>query len=83
MRWSMEILYMLLLSVSNIVFLILGAKLGRKEEVKLPELNPVKVIQEHKSHKETQRELDKIETILQNIENYDGTPNNQQDVPGR
>jgi hypothetical protein len=60
---------------------ILGAKLGRKEEIKVPELNPVKAIQEYKSQKETQRELDKMETILQNIENYDGTANNQTDVP--
>lgn len=43
--------------------------------------NPVKAVKEYKAQKEAKKEHDRIETILANISNYDGTENNQVEVP--
>ena len=85
----MEILLTALIAVSMtgalccICFLI-GAKVGQKvskgEAVELPSVNPIKAIRESKEHKEAEREQDKLETILRNIERYDGTARGQEDV---
>ncbi len=66
---------------------IIGAKVGQKvskgEDIELP--HPVKTWQENHAKREAekaaQREQDKLNAILQNIDRYDGTPANQQDVP--
>lgn len=62
----------------------LGAKVGQtvtqNKTLETPNLNPVKKIQEIKKTKEEKKELDKKNKILQNIENYDGTGANQQEV---
>ena len=63
------------------VCFLLVRQLNTPEMPKFP--NPVKAIKEHKASKETKAEQDRISTILQNIENYDGTANNQEDVPWR
>ena len=63
------------------VCLLLVKQLNAPEMPKL--LNPVKAIKEHKASKEAKVEQDRISTILQNIENYDGTANGQEDVPWR
>ena len=66
-----------------ICFLI-GAKVGQKvskgEAVELPSVNPIKAYIEHKSNKEAEMEQDKLDTILRNIEKYDGTARGQKDV---
>lgn len=81
----MEIIYILALTVSNIVCLMIGTKLGQKvvkgEEIKLPTVNPIEVIREHKDKQEARWEQDRINTILQNLEAYDGTANGQREVP--
>lgn len=80
----MELLFIALLSALNIVCFIIGAKVGQKvvkgEEVKLPSLNPMEVHRKHEARKEAQKEQDKVETIMQNIERYDGTSRGQKDV---
>ncbi len=67
---------------------ILGAKVGQKvvrgEEVETPKisaLNPLKMYEEHKEKEEVKKEREKINTILRNIERYDGTDSGQEDVP--
>ena len=67
---------------------ILGAKVGQKvvrgEEVETPKisaLNPLKMYEEHKEKEEVKKEKDKMNTILRNIERYDGTDAGQEDVP--
>jgi hypothetical protein len=67
---------------------ILGAKVGQKvvrgEEIETPKisaLNPLKMYEEHKEKEEAKREKEKLETILENIEKYDGTGKGQEDVP--
>ncbi len=81
----MEVLLLAVMALSNIFCFMIGAKVGQSvvkgEEVKLPSVNPLKVYREHESRKEAEREMGKLDTILHNIENYDGTPNNQKDVP--
>jgi hypothetical protein len=63
------------------VCMLLLRQMNVSELPKVP--NPVKAIKEHKASKEAKAEQDRISTILQNIENYDGTANGQEDVPWR
>lgn len=64
---------------------LLGAKVGQAvskgERVELP--NPVEAIEKHKTKRRAEQEMDKMNTILQNIESYDGTSVGQRDVPKR
>ena len=67
-----------------IVCFFIGAKVGQKasngEPVELPSLNPLNAIREHKNRVAAEQEQSKIETIMQNIEKYDGTARGQEDV---
>ena len=64
---------------------VVGAKVGQTvskgEAVELPDLNPTKVFLVHKEKKKADEEQKRLEIVMQNIENYDGTPDNQKDVP--
>ena len=66
---------------------VAGAKLGQKvsrgEEITTPAVNPFKAYQERQARQEAQMEQDKMDTIMRNIESYDGTGFGQEDVPGR
>ena len=81
----MEVLLMMILSLSNIACFIIGASLRQKvnkgESVKLPTVNPVEAIKEHREQKEYDYKQSQLETILRNIDNYDGTDYGQEDVP--
>ena len=81
----MEILLILITGTLNVVCFLIGAKVGqtvaRGEEVKLPTVNPIERIRERKDKKEAEWEQDRINTILQNVESYDGTANGQREVP--
>lgn len=88
----MEIVLILVLilavSALNIACFFIGAKVGQRvtkgENIELPSLNPVKAVKEHnekkQAEKEAEREQERIRTIMENIENYDGTPYGQKDV---
>lgn len=77
--------------ISNIACFYLGAKIGQTvskgETIKLPdvELNPIKAFKEYKEesefNREQQKELDKLDAILANLESYDGTGAGQKDIP--
>lgn len=81
----MEALLLLLTGFLNIVCFIIGARVGQTvskgEPVKMPSVNPLKVIREREDKKEAEREQERIETIMRNIEAYDGTGAHQEDVP--
>lgn len=81
----MEVLLLAVFGAANILCFMIGAKVGqavaKDETVELPNLNPIEAIREHNSKKEAEREQERIDTIWQNIENYDGTSNGQKDVP--
>lgn len=66
---------------------LMGAKVGQTvskgETIETPTVNPAKAIKEHRARQEAEIEASRIETIMQNIENYDGTGFKQEDVPKR
>lgn len=80
-------LIMLASGAMCIVSFYLGAKMGQTvgkgEEVKLPTVNPMEAYREHEARREARKEQDRLDTILRNIEKYDGTERGQADVPGR
>ena len=83
----MEVLLVLVVSAANIACFLIGAKVTnaviKGEEIKLPTVNPLEIVREHKAKVEAKMEQDRVETILRNIESYDGTAYGQEDVPGR
>lgn len=81
----MEVLILLIAGAMNIACFLIGAKVGQKvskgETIETPTLNPLKAFREHEAKKEAEMEQNKLDTILRNIERYDGTGNGQEDVP--
>lgn len=79
------ILIILVSGTLNAVCFFIGARIGQKvskgETIEAPTLNPMKAIREREERKEADKESERLEIILQNIENYDGSPNGQRDVP--
>ncbi len=82
----MEILIILTVGALNAVCFLIGAKVGQKvskdEPIEIPSFNPLKAYREAQDRREAEREQDKLDTILQNIEAYDGTGARQKDVNG-
>ena len=85
----MEILLLIIMllpimGVVNIVCFSIGAKIGQAvnkgERVETPNLNPMKAIRERNARKSEEIRQDKLNTILRNIERYDGTSKGQEDV---
>ena len=81
----MEILTILTTGALCCVSFIMGAKtvqnVKKDKDIELPNINPLKAIRERQEHKEQKKEQDKLETIMRNIEAYDGTSNRQEDIP--
>lgn len=74
----------ILLTISNIVFLIIGLVVGHKipkEERVIPEINPIKTIERIKDDFTSKKEEERLKIIEQNIDNYDGTGFNQINLP--
>lgn len=68
----------------NILSFLIGAKTAQKlqkgEEIKVPTLNPMKAYQEHREEVEASKEQERMETMLENINNYDGSSLGQKDI---
>lgn len=83
----MEIVLVLTVGAMCIGCFIVGAKVGQTvskgEDIKTPSLNPLKAYRENEERKEAQAKQDEIETIMRNVERYDGTGAGQEEVPGR
>ena len=81
----MEVLLLLVMGAINIACFMIGAKVAQTvmqgEPVEVPELNPMKAAKAHRERKEAEMERNVVETIMRNIDNYDGTPYGQEDVP--
>ena len=77
-------LYIALTGFLNIACFFIGAKVGQTvskgEKVEMPNLNPVKTYQANRAKKEIKMQQDKFDTILRNIDRYDGTAKGQEDV---
>lgn len=80
----MEILLALTVGALCIGCFLIGAKVGQTvskgETLELPSVNPFEAYRKHEAKKEAEKEQEKIDTIMRNIECYDGTSNNQIDV---
>lgn len=79
-----EIILIVVVGIMNILCFYFGAKTGQKvinkEEVKiLPD--PVKAYQKHQAKKEQEKESEVMDTILHNIDAYDGTSIGQKEIP--
>jgi hypothetical protein len=82
-----EVLLLAAMAASNILCFVIGAKIGQTvskgKEIKIPNVNPVEAVREHRSKKEAEMAQDRLATIMRNIECFDGTSRGQEDVPGR
>lgn len=78
------VILILLVGTLNIVCFFLGAKVGQKvvkgEAIETPSFNPMRAYREEQSKKEADREQSRYNTIMENIEAYDGTGMGQKDV---
>lgn len=83
----MEVLALAVMGIVNILCFVIGAKVGQTVqqgkdiELELPTVSPTESIRKHHARKEAQKEQERIDTIMRNIEGYDGTSNGQQKVP--
>ena len=81
----MVALLMAVMAASNILCFLLGAKVGQTvikgEDIQLPSINPMEIVKERRDKKEAEMEQNRIDTIMRNIESYDGTGAWQEDVP--
>ena len=81
----MEVLTLAVFAIANIFCFLIGARVGQSvtkgEKVEMPNINPMKAIREHRNKREAEKEQDRIDIIMSNIESYDGTGNGQRDVP--
>lgn len=63
--------------------IVLGQKLNKGEEIKV---NPVEIVQEkveeYKEKKESKINQEELETMLKNIDNYDGSSIGQLEIRG-
>lgn len=58
-----------------------GQKLKKDEEIKMPEVNPVKIVRNEIEAFEQKKKQDSYDTMMANIDNYDGTGLGQKDIP--
>jgi uncharacterized protein YneF (UPF0154 family) len=80
----MDILLILATGTLCIVCILIGAKIGQKvsrdETIELPNLNPIDAVIKTKEKMAVEKEKSRVEKIMQNIDNYDGTGYGQIDV---
>lgn len=73
------------ITLGNVCCFIMGGKIfqqavkGEKIGVNVP--NPVKAVQSVIDNFEESKEQDRYKTIMENIDNYNGTPLGQKDLP--
>lgn len=81
----MEVLLILVMGFMCIICFMVGAKVGQTvskgEEVKLPSVNPMDAIRKHQERKEAEFEQDRLDTIMRNLEAYNGSSDGQKEVP--
>lgn len=81
----MDVLLILTVGVLCIVCFLIGAKVGQKvakgEDITLPNLDPMEAVKAKQDKKQAQMAQDRIDTIMHNVERYDGTGRGQEDVP--
>ena len=80
----MEVLLILAIGFICIACFLIGVKVGnavaKGEEIKFP-INPMLAAKERQAKQEAEFEQNRLNTILQNIDRYDGTSDGQKEVP--
>ena len=80
----MEVLLTLAIGFVCMACFLMGAKVGQAvakgEKVELP-INPLMSAKERQTKQEAEFEQNRLDTILHNIDRYDGTSDGQKDVP--
>ena len=85
MEYFVILAFLVLVGIQNILCVIIGLKIGLalRNGESLP--NPIESYKEHRAKneakKEAKKEQDKFDTILKNIDSYDGTGFGQLEVP--
>ena len=78
------IILVLLMGGMNLLAFLIGARTAQKadkgEEITLPSINPMEAYREHRERVEAHREQERLNTMLDNIDNYDGTGTGQKDI---
>lgn len=78
------IILVLLMGGMNLLAFLIGAKTAQKadrgEEIELPTINPMKAYKEHREEIEANKEQERLNTMLENIDNYNGTGLGQKDI---
>lgn len=81
----MVILTILAVGALNIACFFIGAMVGQSvakgEKIETPSLPSVKLVKKRDEDREAEAERKRIDTIMRNIERYDGTGRGQEDVP--
>ena len=81
----MEVLLLAVMGAVNIACFIIGAKVGQTvskgEDIKTPTIHPIEAARNREEKKLAQMDQNRIDTIMRNIERYDGTTKGQEDVP--
>ena len=83
----MEAITVAVTGLMCLICFITGAKIGQAvskgEKIETPTVNPMQMVKDHRAKKEAEMEQNRLDTIMRNIESYDGTARAQEDVPGR
>ena len=58
-----------------------GQKLAKKEEITMPDMNPVTAISKQIETVEQKKKQKVLDIMMSNIDNYDGTGLGQKDIP--
>jgi hypothetical protein len=78
------LLLVVFISLSNFICLVVGVKVGQKayrgEDIKMKLPNPVEKVKTFRESQETKKEQEAVETMLYNIDVYDGTGLGQRDI---
>jgi hypothetical protein len=78
------IILVMLMGGMNLLAFLIGARVGQKvvnnAPVELPTINPITLYKEHKDKEEMSKEQEKLNTMLDNINNYDGSSANQKEI---
>ena len=78
------IILVLLMGGMNLLAFLIGARTAQKvdkgEEITLPSINPMEAYREHRERVGAHKEQERLNTMLENIDNYDGTGFGQKDI---
>lgn len=83
----MEALLLIIMGAVNIFCFMVGAKVGQQvvkgESVEVPSLSPLEAVRKHEAKKVARHEQNRLDTIVDNLDAYDGTGYGQKEVPRR